>query len=164
MEIRDRIDAEIYKTGAALIDSDFFQSSKNQIHHGRTTLYDHVIDVARVAVRLCNECSLRQKKVDRRSVILAALCHDLGMIGRDEKYANNSEACRIHPIESARLAKEYFPDISETALSAIRKHMWPLVPTMPTTREEWLVIRADKKASIDDYVPGCFIKAFYKKG
>ena len=150
MEVRDRIDEEIYKIGAPLIDTDFFEQAKLQCHHKRTSLYDHTMGVARIAVKICDRCDANHFPIDRRSVILAALCHDLGMIGRDEKYTNGFVSCQMHPYESALLAAEYFPDIDDETLRAIRRHMWPATPLPPLTVEEWALIQADKMASLED--------------
>ena len=151
MEIRDEIDREIYEVGKPLIDSEFFEATKNQAHHKKTTLYKHIMGVARWSVKICDRIEEHGRHdIDRRSVIIAALCHDIGMIGRDAKFANNFQACRQHPKDSAALMKEYFPDVDEATVKMVEKHMWPLHLTPPTSFEEWIVIQADKLASGDD--------------
>ena len=154
MNFEDKIDAEIYAIGAVLIDSPFFQRSKQQTHHRKSTLYDHTMDMTRHAVKLCD---IYEKKhadephhLDRKNVIIAALCHDLGMIDRKEKYANDFQAWRQHPEESARLAKLFFPDIDDVALNAIRHHMFPITLSPPRNLTERIILQADKTISIYD--------------
>ena len=150
MQIRDEIDAEIYSVGAELIDSPFFQKAKQQKHHRHSTLDAHVHAVARWSVRLCDHYERKGKRVNRKQVIIAALCHDLGMIGREEKYARTTQAWRKHPGESERLAAQYFPEIRESALKSIHRHMWPLTLVPPLSLEQRILSRADKLASVGD--------------
>lgn len=150
MIITDKIDQEIYTLGQKLIDTTFFQASKNQVHHKKVTLFDHTMAVTRRAVKLCDLLEKKGKEINRQSVILAALCHDIGMIGRDVKYKSDFEAWGKHPEESAKLTREFFPDIEDQTLEIIRKHMWPLTTALPTCREEWILIQADKVTSYHD--------------
>jgi len=146
----DPINEEIYNCGKELIDSDFFAMSLKQVHHKKTSLYKHIMSVARHAVLLCNIYEAKGHKINRKRVILGALCHDLGMIGRKDLYSNDVTAWFRHPWISAKRAKQFFPDIDKETLRIIKRHMWPITFLPPVTPEEWILIKADKAASFDD--------------
>lgn len=149
MPINDEIDQEIYDVGAPLIDSRLMQKAKEQTHHGKTTVYDHTIAVTREALRICDHYR-GQKELNRENVIIGALCHDMAMVGRYEKYRNNFITCIRHPKDSVIIAKEFFVDMDPAVKKIIRRHMWPLSLVPPTSVEEWIVLRADKVVSVKD--------------
>ena len=89
--------------------------------------------------------------LNEKDLVQAALCHDLGMVGRENKYKNTLETCKRHPIDSAEIAKEIVPDLSPNAEQMIRSHMWPLSSIAPQSREGRLLCKADKFASMADW-------------
>jgi len=159
---RQLIDQEIYNIGAVLLESELMNRAKTQRHHMSTTLYDHTMEVSRKSVMLCNKLEKRGKHVDRKNVIIGALCHDLAMVGRDEKYISGKEACKRHPIESAEIARDFFPDINDETVRTIERHMWPLTPDPPVSLEDWVVSQADKEASVKCFITEGGKKSFYK--
>ena len=52
-------------------------------------------------------------KVKLPIVVVGALCHDLGMLGRAEKYESDKECHREHPKESVIVAQEILEDLPE---------------------------------------------------
>ena len=87
-------------------------------------------------------------RLDKRAVTIGALCHDLGIIGRYEKFENNRICCRLHPIDSVRISRKLVPEIDHKTEEIIRCHMWPLNGWMPTSAEGYLITVADKYSSI----------------
>jgi uncharacterized protein len=75
-----------------------------------------------------------EKKVREDVVILAGLCHDLGIIGRDEKYKNDFQCGQCHAGDSVISAKEILPDLDEMTIDSIQNHMWPVTKTPPHYR------------------------------
>ncbi len=79
--------------------------------------------------------------------MVSSLCHDLGIIGRDEKYKNNVQCLIRHPIDSIEAYKSVTGEEEERVLDSIGGHMFPWKPRMPKHREGWILVLADKTAS-----------------
>lgn len=124
-----------------------FQKSLAQKHHRDTTLGLHTLEVKKAAMKICRALDKLGVKTDENSVIAAALCHDLGMVGRDELYKNDVECWTKHSEDSVEAARKLIPDMDEKTEKAIRSHMWPLSKHIPTSREGWILVAADKYAS-----------------
>ena len=124
-----------------------FQKSLSQRHHRDTTLGLHTLEVKKAAVKICEALNKVGIKTDENVVTAAALCHDLGMVGRDELYKNDVECWTKHSGDSVEAARELIPDMDEKTEKAIRSHMWPLSSEIPTSREGWILVAADKYAS-----------------
>ena len=153
---RNRLDGNeicsiILKYGSDVLKSEVFRKAVTQTHHVYGTVFDHTINVCIVSIRLCRQLKSRGIRVNEKDLIQAALCHDLGMVGRENKYKNALETCKRHPIDSAEIAKEIVPDLSPNAEQMIRSHMWPLSSIAPQSREGRLLCKADKFASMADW-------------
>lgn len=125
-----------------------FQRAFEQEHHYHTTVAEHSINVAVAGVIMCVLLGRMHIDYDLESVVQAALCHDLGIMGREEKYHSEFECCMRHPVESVEVARRIIPDCSERTLGAIETHMWPARPGCPKTVEGFVVTLADKHAAI----------------
>ena len=147
-----KISEEILKYGEPVLRSEAFQAAYHQTHHLKGNLADHILNVTIEGVNLCRRLQKKKIDVDERTVVLACLCHDLGMVGRDEKYESRLESWKQHPEESLKQAKEICPDLDETAAAAIATHMWPIAGKAPRTREGRIVLAADKYASMIDWI------------
>ena len=82
--------------------------------------------VVAASVWICYLLKKIHVHTDSESVVKGALCHDLGILDRDEKFDNNKECYREHPVESVEVAKKLLPDLSEKSVEIIRTHMWPV--------------------------------------
>ena len=140
----------IVKYGSHILCSDTFQETFGQTHHYKTTVGDHTLGVTAEAVKLC----LRYGQTEDETldnVVTSCLCHDLSMIGRDEKYRNNLETLIWHPRHSAEVYKDLTGDDNERVVNAIHSHMFPLKPSIPPKhREGWILTLADKISSSKD--------------
>ena len=142
---------DIVKYGKEILLSDIFRKTAVQRHHVQSTVMEHTMNVCIIAVKLCREQMRRGVLLNEKDLVQAALCHDLGMVGRENKYKNALETCKRHPIDSAEIAKEIVPDLSPNAEQMIRSHMWPLSSIAPQSREGRLLCKADKFASMADW-------------
>lgn len=124
--------------------SEVFTRALLQKHHMISSVGAHSYHVAWISLFLAQELHM---DVNEEDLVQAALCHDLGIVGRDEKYENNRECCRQHPEDSAETARELLHELSEVDEDAIRHHMWPMNPGRPQTPEGWLITTADKIAA-----------------
>lgn len=139
----------ILKYGRKIIRSKEFKETFSQTHHLDTTVGDHMLGVTVEAVNMCLYRSLTDDET-LKNVVEASLCHDLGIIGRDEKYKNNVQCLIRHPIDSLEAYKSVTGEENEKVLDSINCHMFPLKLRMPGYKEGWILMFADKKASIKE--------------
>lgn len=118
----------------------------SQTHHLDTTVGDHTLGVAAEAVWICLKFNQTAEKT-LKNVVVSSLCHDLGIIGRDEKYSNNIQCLIRHPVDSIEAYKSVTGEENERVLDSILCHMFPLKLRMPSHREGWILVLADKTAS-----------------
>jgi len=120
--------------------------SKNYIQHGKTSVYEHSLNVTKMS---CAIARFTGWHVDVSSLVRGALLHDYflydwhipalehkwhGFRHPAFAYANASRDCKLTYIES---------DI-------IRHHMFPLTIKPPRTREGLIVCIADKICAIQE--------------
>ena len=142
---------DIILYGKDILKSDIFRQAATQKHHHYGTVLDHTINVTVVSLRLCYQLLGRGMEVCKEHLIQGALCHDLGLISRDTKYATRIEAWKNHPAESARIAKELIPDFDLEVEEIILSHMWPVAGPPPCTNEGMLLCMADKYSSMAEW-------------
>ena len=143
-------DVNISEDTDRILHSDIFEKAKHQPHHRDTTVAAHSADVARSAMKVCDLLEKHGIHTDKDKVVLASLCHDLGMVGRDEKYDSQYETCMEHPEESVEAVKEVLGEIDEETADMIRSHMWPMSKDMPDSKEALIVTLCDKTESVKD--------------
>ncbi|SDZ99736.1 uncharacterized protein SAMN02745687_01369 [Lachnospiraceae bacterium NK3A20] len=135
--------------GMNIMNSDEFRNAFQQVHHNVTTVGDHSLNVAVSALCICAFLSKLHINTKQKELTQAALCHDLGILGRYEKFENNRVCCRQHPVDSVDVAKKLVPDMDERTQKMIRTHMWPATPlNIPTSREGLIISLADKYCAI----------------
>ena len=142
----------ILRYGKDILHADIFRQAAKETHHLHGSVADHTLNVCIISVRLCHMLQRRQIPVCEKDLILAALCHDLGMIGRSSRYHSRKDSWKSHPEESVRIAHTLIPDLSDSAEELIRTHMWPVAGPFPRTRESRLLGTADKYASMADWI------------
>ncbi len=134
-----------------ILESPEFVCAMNQRHHRRSSVGMHTMRVTSASIWACYLLKKIHIDTDCESVVKGALCHDLGILGREEKYESDKECYREHPLDSVRVAKQLVPDLSETSVEIIRTHMWPVTPDAPTCMEGVIVSLADKVVAVRDY-------------
>lgn len=143
-------DILIKKFGSDILNSEEFEVALSQIHHHRSSVGDHSIHTARAGLTMCNLARKAGIYIDTRKIVRISLLHDLGMLGRDDRYKNNFECGRLHPKNSAITAQKLWTDIDQKSIRAIQSHMWPLSSTMPRSKEAVILCLADKVTAIGD--------------
>ena len=146
----DQLEQKIKEYGRDILTSDLYKEAFAQKHHHKTSVGKHSLRVAKETIRVCDFLARHGVEVDERKAVRAALLHDLGILGRDEKFASNFETSRRHPIESLRVAEAFEPEMDETMRQAIERHMFPVFAKPPTRPEAIAVCMADKVASAKD--------------
>ena len=137
--------------GGNILQSEAFRKGFSQTHHLHGSVSDHSLNVCIASARIGRLCQKLGIRVNEKELIQAALCHDLGMLAREEKYAGRRDSWRSHPEDSARIARELVPDLSPSAAEIIRTHMWPVSGRFPRSREGLILTSADKYASLADW-------------
>ena len=154
--LRDKeICSDILHYGEGILQSKEFQHASAETHHLRGNVAEHTLTVCILAARICRTLQKHGITVNEKDLIQAALCHDLGMLGRDTAYKNRTDSWKSHPEKSASVARELVPDLSTNAESMITTHMWPVSGPHPRSREAMILNLADKWASAADWV--CFL-------
>ncbi len=152
---RERVDDDIERYGGDLLRSEVMRKAFAQKHHLRSTVGDHTLRVTRTGVNISHVLQKLHIPVDVRSVVVGSLCHDLGIIGRHQKYTTVRECYRRHPDDSAEVARELLPDLPEKTEKIIRRHMWPVMRSrIPDSIEGFVVSAADKYCSVVDLIRG----------
>lgn len=121
-----------------------FLETKNFIQHGDTTVYAHVIAVAKKSIEVAEKYNLN---VDMDSMIRGALLHDYFLY---DWHDGKRERCIhgfTHPMKAYRNAKSELK-LNRIEKDIIIKHMFPLTPIPPRYLESWVVTYSDKYVSI----------------
>lgn len=152
---RDRIREDLKEYGSEILESEKMNSAFYQTHHTRCTVGEHTLRVAAVSLLICYALRKIHVQADIPCVVKGSLCHDLGILGRGEKYADNRECSRKHPADSVEVARELTPELSEKTADVIERHMWPAGHSKaPNSLEGAIVSVADKFAAVEDLVRG----------
>ena len=143
--------------GRDIILSDIFVSGFDQTHHYYTTVADHTLNVALISLELLYRLKKLRIHLDKRPVTIGALCHDLGIIGRHDKYKNDAVCCQLHPHDSVKVARMLIKDLDPKTRKIISRHMFPMTPLPPTSLAGWVV-------DIADTISTCRELSVHKKG
>ena len=141
----------IVKYGRHIISTEEFMHTFEQTHHLNTTVGDHTLSVAAEAVKLCLMRGYSDEETIR-NVVTAALCHDLGIMGRKEKYSNTAQCYLKHPLDSVDVYMGVTGEQEERVMDSIRNHMFPVKPGMPRYKEGWILTLADKISSFREKI------------
>lgn len=144
---------DIKKAVSEILQNPDMQRSKQYMQHGRVSVYEHSVAVAKCslrAARLLNR--LFHVKFDYVSLVRGALLHDFFLYDWHSDW--NKLHGFFHPDVSFNNAVKRF-HINALEEDIIRKHMWPLtLLSIPRHRESWLVSLADKFISLKETVYG----------
>lgn len=146
---RRPIRSRVNTLGSDVISTPEFRETYNRRHHLTTSVARHSIRVAGVCVVLSAGAGVLGIKVDRKLLIVAALCHDLGMLNRDT-YRTARETYRQHPVDAVPIIEESLGIHDEKLNNAVEAHMYPLNGTRPRSKEAVMLIIADKIGSVMD--------------
>lgn len=156
---RERIKNDIEFYGKDILDSDAIKEAYDQTHHLWSTVGEHTARVTFSSVMICYALRKLGLPVSVPAVVIGSLCHDLGILGRHEKYESSKQCSQEHPIDSVKVAKELVPDLSDKSADIIERHMWPGGQSkMPNSMEGVIVSVADKYSAVKDIVKGSEIK------
>lgn len=139
----------LHRYGDEIIQSENYQKLKGYPHHKYSTTYAHSILVTLKALEIAKE---KKRKVDVKALVQACLLHDYYLYNH-----RNQERILFHLLRHPRIAaKNAVRDfqVSKHVYRIIRDHMWPLTALyIPTSREGWILMRADKRVSYKERFP-----------
>ena len=152
---KKRIQKDISSYGSDILNSDELKEAYDQTHHLWSTVGEHTLRVTASSVMICYVLRKLGIKANIPAVVIGSLCHDLGILRRDEKYSSNKECSREHPSDSVKVARELVPDLTDQSADIIERHMWPAGSSKaPNSLEGIIVSSADKYAAVKDLVKG----------
>ena len=143
-ELELNVAREIYELGQDLLSDEKTQKMKEFIQHGHTSVYEHVVSVAKFS--LVYACFLEKRfgiKIDKKSLVRGALLHDYFLY---DWHVKGDQGCfhgYTHPYRALKNAKRDF-DLNLKEMDIIKKHMFPLTPFPPRFKESMIVCMADK--------------------
>ena len=156
---KDRIKGDLMRYGSDVLKSEEMKQAFEQTHHQWSTVGEHTVRVAFSSVMICYALRKLNIKVSIPAVVVGALCHDLGILGRSEKFSSAKECSREHPKESVEVAREIVSDMPEGTEDIIERHMWPAGESeAPNSIEGVVVSVADKYSAVKDIVKGSEVK------
>lgn len=139
---------------AFLSENTRFDETKNFIQHGNTSVYTHVISVAKKSIEIAEKYNL---KVDMDSMIRGAHLHDYFLYdwhdGKRERWIHGF----THPMKAYKNAKDEI-NLNRLERDIIIKHMFPLTILPPRYLESWIVTFADKYVSAVETLSSRFVK------
>ena len=134
---------------AYLEDADI-QKMRSYKAHGRYTVLDHCLSVAKMAYRI-DRCL--GSKSDLKTLLSGAILHDFYLYDwHDARIDVDLFNLHIftHPEAACRNAVAYF-NVDEDVQKVIRSHMWPLTfRSFPSSREAMIVCLADKLCALKE--------------
>ena len=137
-----------------IIESDVFRRMKYQRHHYNITLLYHVISVAKVCRNISSFLRKAGISVHEDELLIAAFCHDLGMVDRYDKdiYPKHRDLALGHGNRSCHYARKILKDnFTKREEHIIKRHMFPM-KAAPLCREGWILIAADKFCTAWDFL------------
>ncbi len=133
---------------AGIIDHPVFLSMDNFMQHGDTTCKVHCIKVSYMSYCIC-----RRLGWDYREVARAGLLHDLFLYDWHTHAKETGERFHgfTHPRTALNNAVKHF-ELTEKEKDMILRHMWPLTPVPPKSREGMVIVYSDKVCGMTETV------------
>lgn len=156
---KERVKGDLVLYGSDVLQSEEMKKAFEQTHHRVSTVAEHTFRVGFYSVMICYALRKLNINVSIPAVVVGALCHDLGILGRSEKFSSSRECSREHPKDSVEVARGLVSEIPEKTEDIIERHMWPLGESeAPNSIEGVVVSVADKYSAVKDIVKGSEVK------
>lgn len=130
-----------------IVRSKEFCKMKHYKHHVKGTLYDHSVKVA----YLCYKHHKRfRMKIDVKEFVIGALLHDYYLYDLHGDGVPHKLHWFQHAGCALRNALNKYPSLTATQQDMIKRHMFPITPKPPSTKEGWILCFYDKVAAVSD--------------
>ena len=138
---------EFYIIVKDLINNPTVLQMKNYRQHYDTSCYDHCIEVAYWSYLFCKKFNLDYKAAAR-----AGILHDLFLYDWRHSYKDlNGWHAFEHPKIALKNAKKIC-DLTEKEQDIILKHMWPVTPQFPKSKEGFILTFIDKHCALAEAI------------
>lgn len=127
--------------------------TRSFIQHGDVSVYEHVLSVAHMSIRMARVLSCVGLAIDVHALVRGALLHDYFLYDWHDPDPSHRLHGFRHPYAALRRAEEDFV-LTPLERNIIVRHMFPLVPIPPTCREAWIVCLADKACALTETIDG----------
>lgn len=114
------------------------------IQHGSTTLYTHCKNVALMSLKFAHSFNI---SIDEESLTRGALLHDYYLYDWHDRSKCPPLHGFVHPSIALANANATYT-LSPIEVDIIKRHMFPLTPLPPKTKEGWIVSICDKMCSL----------------
>lgn len=135
---------KVFRTLERLAGNPRMKEMNNYIQHGDTSCLLHTVAVAYYSMRLAEKFRI---PVHKRELIRGALLHDYFLYDWHDGKPERKIHGFTHPKTAARNADRDF-GLKKLEMDIIQRHMFPLTPKPPMSREAWLVCMVDKGCSL----------------
>lgn len=122
---------DLMRYGEKILDSDEMRWAFRQKHHTLSTVGEHTMRVAMTSLAICYALKKLHVRTDTQAVVTGALSHDLGILGRNEKFSTARECSRQHPVDSVEVAQRLLGELPQKTSDIITRHMWPVGKSKP---------------------------------
>ena len=144
------------KTYNEIVNDNRFKKEKKFLQHGDVTVYEHSLMVTKTCVKIAKKLNLN---VDYNSLVKGALLHDYFLYDWHVKDPSHRLHGFTHPKKAMQNAKRDF-GLTKKEENMILSHMFPLVPTLPKTKESVILCLADKYCATKETI---FRSKIYRK-
>ncbi len=141
---------ELYDALSILNKEGRIGKSREYIQHGDVSVLRHCMAVARMSMKIADKLPV---EVKREELIRGALLHDYFLYDWHVPEKSHKLHGFTHPKKALKNAKRDYK-INKTEEDIIAKHMFPLTPIPPKTREGWIVCLADKIVATRETMEG----------
>lgn len=139
-----KLDDDFYHVLKEVNETTRFKETKAFVQHGKTSVYEHAIEVAYMSYKIANRLRIRRHL---RSLIIGALLHDYFLYDwHDREHRFHGF---LHPLRAYHQAKRDI-ELDEISKDIILKHMFPLTIVPPRYIESWIVTFSDKVCTIKE--------------
>ena len=121
-----------------IIENPKVQEMKKYRQHYETSTFDHCYMVAYYCYKVC-----KKLKLDYKSAVRAGMLHDFFLYDWRERNGRKGLHAFTHGKPACKNACELF-DLSEKEQDMIIKHMWPVTPQIPKSKEAFILTFIDK--------------------
>ena len=156
-QIKLEKDLEFQEIIQDLIQNPTVQEMKNFRQHFDTSCYEHCYLAAYYCYRISKKFHL-----DYRSATRAAMLHDLFLYDWRQKTDRHGLHAFTHGRTACENACKLF-ELNEKEKDIIRKHMWPVTPALPKSREAFLLTFVDKYCAIQESLEGAKLQTLPKR-
>lgn len=154
--LNEERDADFFSHIRDIYFTDEIQGMAIYPQHGQINRLQHIMSVTYVAYVWALKSG-----VDVHQTLRGALLHDLFYY---DWHQADDGSHRLHgyrhPGFAAVNARALCPDLTKKEESIIRRHMWPLTPTPPSSKEGFIVSGADKYCAAQEVLMSIFCSYF----